>query len=183
MEKFWVDMNNLTVTPRFFDKVASSWPKLRTLDLYDNNIHVDVAHVMKLKSLPQMQQLLLQNNRIYGRMDSNFFDGWSKIWTRLNMNINRDLEGCLQHVSSLPMTLTLALIEGCLHPSSIPPWLELSIGGTQIMVSSACDQHGVDYTTYQSNLASGDTWWTEIAEELHRADGGSGGKDGDDDEL
>ena len=95
LEKLWVDMNNLTITEGFFDKVVEAWPEMRTLDLYDNNVHVNVANVVKLKKLPNMQQLLLQNNRVYGTMDSNFFEGWQESWRNLNLVLNRDLQGRL----------------------------------------------------------------------------------------
>ena len=125
LEKFWVDMNNLTISPHFFDKIVQGWPQLRTLDLYDNNIHLDVSNVMKLKRLPLLHLVQLQNNRLFGRVDSSFFEDWPRNLRQLNLNLNSELQGCI-------------------HPRLIPSWLRLFVSGTQIKISYDCSVLDVD---------------------------------------
>jgi hypothetical protein len=38
------DMNALTATPKFFHRVVASWPRLKTLDLYDNRYAHPKSH-------------------------------------------------------------------------------------------------------------------------------------------
>lgn len=102
LEKFWVDMNHLSFKEpaSFFDRVVEAWPRLRTLDLYDNDIEVDIAHVKKLKKLPHLHQLLLQNNRVYGQVDGcngTFFADWPPSWQDLDIRLNKGIGGCVNH--------------------------------------------------------------------------------------
>jgi len=117
MERFWVNSNRLTLTPLFFDHVLHAWPILRSLDLHDNDIHVDVSNVMKLKELKHLRLLQLQNNRLYGHIVSKDFDDWPRGLIKVDFALNRELGGCI-------------------HPQAIPSWLDLIISGTNIKVSS-----------------------------------------------
>jgi len=129
LERLWLDMNNLTMSPDFLERAVQAWPKLRTLDLYSNNIKVDVNVVQKLKQLPQLHQLLLHNNNLHGKISGSFFEGWPRSWQTLNLGLNRE-------------------ITGCLHPHDIPQQLEIfNHGGTKLVVSEACDKVGVDRGT------------------------------------
>jgi len=111
MEKFWWDMNNLTVTAAYFDHIVTSFPKLRTLDLYDNDIFIDVKHVKKLKRLTQLHQVQLQSNNIYGIIDPSFFDHWPEKWIRLDLNLNRKLRGCLD-LEDIPQSIQWPVFAG-----------------------------------------------------------------------
>jgi len=120
LERLWLDMNNLTMSPDFLERVVQEWPKLRTLDLYSNNINVNVNLVQKLKQLPQLHQLLLQDNNLHGTITASFFEGWPATWQTLNLALNRK-------------------ITGCVHPHDIPQQLEtFNYGGTKLVVSEAC---------------------------------------------
>jgi len=146
LEKLWFDMcGGLTMRPDFLASLPTLTPRLRShltlfyskfngiltvfqrprsLDLYDNRISLDVKHVAELKRLPGIHQVLLQNNRLHGRLEAAFFADWPKTWLKLNLALNRDLQGCL-------------------HPVDVPPGLMLMIGGTGIKVSEACGQGSV----------------------------------------
>jgi len=123
LEKFWWDMNELQLRPGFFAKAARSWPSLRSLDLYDNNITCDVREIAALKRLPQMQQLLLQGNRVYGELRSSFFKDWPATWSLMDLSMNPELEGCL-------------------HPEDLPKPLFFKYFGTRVTVSHFCEHEG-----------------------------------------
>jgi len=135
LERLWLDMNNLTMGHDFLERAVQAWPKLRTLDLYSNNIKVDVNLVQKLKQLPQLHQVLLQNNNLHGTITGSFFEGWPRAWQTLNLGLNRE-------------------ITGCVHPHDIPQQLEIfNHGGTKLVVAEACGKSstvgGVDRTSSQ----------------------------------
>jgi len=138
LEKFWMDMNNLTLTPGFFERAATAWPSLRSLDLYDNAITVDIIHVFKLKALPQMMQLLLHGNRIYGTLRGNNFLRWPESWSKLDLSMNPRLEGCL-------------------HPDDLPPQLALKYFGTRVTVSRWWCARDTYYAGVPSPAAGGAT--------------------------
>lgn len=123
LEKFWFDMNSLELRPHFFEKAVRSWPSLRSLDLYDNNITCEVDDIAHLKALPQMQQLLMQGNRVHGKLRGAFFRDWPETWSKLDLSMNPRLEGCL-------------------HPGDLPAPLVFKYAGTRVVVSRACPRAG-----------------------------------------
>jgi hypothetical protein len=97
---------------------------MRSIDLYNNNIDLEVNALQKLKQFTLLHQVLLQNNRLHGTITAGFFAGWPQSWQTLNLGLNRD-------------------ITGCLHPRDIPNQLEtFTYGGTGLAVSEACESHG-----------------------------------------
>jgi hypothetical protein len=101
LERFWVDVNFLhgTIPPELPDR----WPKLRTLDLYSNELTGEVP--ASLCRLTQLKTLQLQDNRLSGTFPFDEFfrkcpghpnaaDPTSGVAT-LHIALNADLEGCV----------------------------------------------------------------------------------------
>ena len=92
---------------------------MRCADLYDNHIRVNINNLKKLKRLKQLHQVLLMRNFLFGTLDDDFFHGWPRAWTYLNVALNRN-------------------VKGCIRPSQMPNWLTFSTGATGIIISEGC---------------------------------------------
>eukprot|EP00035_Acanthoeca_spectabilis_P009563 m.168947 g.168947 ORF g.168947 m.168947 type:complete len:650 (+) comp14762_c0_seq1:85-2034(+) len=96
IERFWVDVNFLYGSiPR---ELPDRWPRLRTLDLYGNELSGAVP--ASLCRLTQLETLQLQDNHLSGQFPFEAFftecpgvDTLSPV-TTLSLAINEDLEGC-----------------------------------------------------------------------------------------
>eukprot|EP00928_Gymnodinium_smaydae_P027165 TRINITY_DN21090_c0_g1_i1.p1 TRINITY_DN21090_c0_g1~~TRINITY_DN21090_c0_g1_i1.p1 ORF type:complete len:378 (+),score=28.99 TRINITY_DN21090_c0_g1_i1:370-1503(+) len=124
LEKFWVDANSLWASPGFFAQMAESWPNLRTLDLYDNNIRSDASELVALMRLPLLHQVLLQSNQLVGTFPGEVVASASALITMF-LSFNKDLHGCIP-----PM-------KGSKFPAVIA-------AGTQIRVSGECNRSKQD---------------------------------------
>jgi hypothetical protein len=90
MEKFWVDAN-------FFQgsiphEIATKWPKLRSLDLYNNDLTGTIPE--SLRKLTLLNNLQLQDNKLSGTVPS---DLWGlNLLNTLHLSMNPELGGDLK---------------------------------------------------------------------------------------
>merc|ERR1712232_772291 len=89
MGLFWVDGNWFygSVPGRL---MADSWPQLRTLDLYDNNLTGPVPS--ELGDMPNLDWVQLQGNRLDGIVPANVIA--PRRFNRLKLSHNPELRGC-----------------------------------------------------------------------------------------
>eukprot|EP00930_Biecheleria_cincta_P013265 TRINITY_DN11916_c0_g2_i3.p2 TRINITY_DN11916_c0_g2~~TRINITY_DN11916_c0_g2_i3.p2 ORF type:complete len:134 (+),score=27.62 TRINITY_DN11916_c0_g2_i3:1296-1697(+) len=73
LEMFWVDACNLSASPGFFQKAAKAWPKLRTLDLYDNPIGLPAEGLAAFAGHEQLHQVLVQKCELHGVLPGKLF--------------------------------------------------------------------------------------------------------------
>eukprot|EP00933_Yihiella_yeosuensis_P033776 TRINITY_DN27414_c0_g1_i1.p1 TRINITY_DN27414_c0_g1~~TRINITY_DN27414_c0_g1_i1.p1 ORF type:complete len:571 (-),score=83.73 TRINITY_DN27414_c0_g1_i1:200-1870(-) len=93
LEKFWVDANHLWASDGYLRRAAAAWPRMRTIDLYDNKIKLDAAELGAFSNHKLLFQFQLQYNQMYGRLPRSVFNGTSPLAT-YHMQLNSELEGC-----------------------------------------------------------------------------------------
>lgn len=99
LERFWVDVNFLH--GRIPNELPDRWPRLRTLDLYSNELTGEVPAT--LCKLTQLRTLQLQDNRLSGEFPFEAFfskcpsapQRLSKV-TTLELAMNPNLTGCVR---------------------------------------------------------------------------------------
>eukprot|EP00930_Biecheleria_cincta_P019968 TRINITY_DN15109_c0_g1_i1.p1 TRINITY_DN15109_c0_g1~~TRINITY_DN15109_c0_g1_i1.p1 ORF type:complete len:341 (-),score=47.71 TRINITY_DN15109_c0_g1_i1:237-1106(-) len=96
LQKFWIDANQITASEYFVREAARAWPQLRTLDLYDNAIEMDVGAFAAFASHPTMYQLYLARNRFFGTFPEDLVDA-SKTWPlgSITVFMNSNVTGCI----------------------------------------------------------------------------------------
>ncbi len=116
LEKFWVDGNALWASLGFFRRAAEAWPKLRTLDLYDNQLATDAQELLELQRCPLLQQVQLQMNNLTGEFPASLLD--NALLVRFRVGFNKHLRGCV--------------------PRRAPRLGQFTAHGTQIRVEESC---------------------------------------------
>lgn len=93
LEKFWVDANALQASPGFLQKAAMAWPNLRTLDLYDNDLSLDVGELSAFAHHPLLHQVQLQRNNLHGVLPDAILNSSSLV--TLFLSLNPRVQGCI----------------------------------------------------------------------------------------
>ena len=89
IRKVWLDGNFLTGT--IPDNIAEVWPKLESLDLYDNNLEGSIPDSLGRLAFVKLQ---LQGNRFSGRVPKSVLRLAHRANIMLGLQENPDLQGC-----------------------------------------------------------------------------------------
>lgn len=117
LEKFWVDANRLFASPGYIRSIAKAWPRLRTLDLYDNEISLDAAELEAFAGHTLLHQAQLQKNRMKGTFPASILNGTCPL-KLMHMSLNPDMGGCVS--------------------PKLPGFTALTYKGTRVRVNEKC---------------------------------------------
>merc|ERR1712232_3921 len=123
LEKFWGDANRLFASPGYLRNIAKAWPRLRTLDLYDNAISLDAAELDAFAGHTLLHQVQLQKNRMTGTFPASILNGTCPL-KLIHMQLNAEMGGCVS--------------------SKAPGFSAFTYKGTRIRVSDNCLNIGND---------------------------------------
>ena len=159
IEQFWVDQSCIQGNVTAFENIARAWPKLRSLDLYSNNIRAKSLPASFLTQLPNLEQLQLQQNNIAAAIPDEW---WLVMKDRIGLTINAQLNPRFD--TSMPVwyepTNATAYISvlgtNNTSPRRVADRKSQTDGESQI---DTCDGGAIDDIAYVSgqNLASGES--------------------------